>query len=185
MTSYSFLVCPFNIIQLSLGVSSLVACRTDIFDMHLPRLTTLFTYLIALASASPIAWPDDKLEEINVLRAKGVSEVSRLSQESSPFRWSSCIYMLSSDRHADLNAFQMLNPALILTHKQAEIAARNPRPLSSPSPTPLSKPVSFFGRSIMGTADISLEPLGGTAEHHQRHFRESVGRRGEEIESRL
>ena len=44
--------------------------------MHLPRLASLFTYLIALASASPIAWSDDKLEEINVLRAKGVSEVS-------------------------------------------------------------------------------------------------------------
>ena len=70
-------VCPFTIIQLSLGVSSLVAYSTDIFDMHLPRLTALCTYLITLASASPIAWPDDKLEEINALRAKGVSEVSR------------------------------------------------------------------------------------------------------------
>ena len=48
--------------------------------MHLPRLATLFTYLIALASTSPVAWPDDKLEEINAMRAKGISEVSRLSQ---------------------------------------------------------------------------------------------------------
>ena len=48
--------------------------------MHLPRLTTIVIYLITLTSASPIAWPDDKLEEINALRAKGVSEVSRLSQ---------------------------------------------------------------------------------------------------------
>ena len=179
-------MCPFNILQLSLGVSSLVACRTDIFDMHLPRLTALFAYLIALASASPIAWPDDKLEEINALRAKGVSEVSRLSQAFSPFRWLSSIYMLSLDRYAD---FWMLPKCLTifptLTHKQAEIAARNPRPLTSPSPTPLSKPVSFFGRSIVGTADISFEPLDGTGGHHQRHFRESVGRRGEEIESRL
>ena len=44
--------------------------------MYLPRLTTLIIYLIALASTSPIAWPDDKLEVINALRAKGVSEVS-------------------------------------------------------------------------------------------------------------
>ena len=61
--------------------------------MHLPRLTALLTYLIALASASPIAWPDDKLEEINALRAKGVSEVSRLSQVLSDGL--SSIYMLS------------------------------------------------------------------------------------------
>ena len=44
--------------------------------MYLPRLTTLIIYLVTLASTSPIAWPDDKLEEINALRAKGVSEVS-------------------------------------------------------------------------------------------------------------
>ena len=48
--------------------------------MHLPCLITLVVYLIALASASPIAWPDDKLEEINALRARGVSEVSRQNQ---------------------------------------------------------------------------------------------------------
>ena len=57
------------------------------FEMH--RLTVLFTYIIALAATSPIAWPDDKLEEINALRAKGVSEVSRLSQAFS--RSQSCI----------------------------------------------------------------------------------------------
>ena len=57
--------------------------------MHLPRLTTLIIYLITLASASPIAWPDDKLEEINALRAKGVSEVSQLSQAFSL----SCLYI--------------------------------------------------------------------------------------------
>ena len=63
--------------------------------MHLPRLTALFTYLIALASASPIAWPDDKLEEINALRAKGVSEVSRLVTSVQSFQMvSSSIYML-------------------------------------------------------------------------------------------
>ena len=77
---------PFNIIQLSLGLSSLVACYSDILDMHLPRLTIFFTYLIALASASPIAWPDDKLEEINALRAKGISEVSRLLKAFSSFQ---------------------------------------------------------------------------------------------------
>lgn len=43
--------------------------------MYLPGLNTLVIYLIAAASASPIAWPDDKLEEINALRARGVSEV--------------------------------------------------------------------------------------------------------------
>ena len=48
--------------------------------MHLPHLITLVIYLFALGSASPIAWPDDKLEEINALRARGVSEVSRFSQ---------------------------------------------------------------------------------------------------------
>lgn len=48
--------------------------------MHLPHLTTLVTYfLAALAWTSPIAWPDDKLEEINALRARGVSEVSSFS----------------------------------------------------------------------------------------------------------
>ena len=44
-------------------------------DMYLPRLITLVTYLVLSVSASPIAWPDEKLEEINALRAKGVSEV--------------------------------------------------------------------------------------------------------------
>ncbi|CAF9925600.1 hypothetical protein IMSHALPRED_006724 [Imshaugia aleurites] len=43
--------------------------------MHLPDLTTLVLYLLTLTSASPIAWPDDKLEEINALRARGVSEL--------------------------------------------------------------------------------------------------------------
>ena len=153
--------------------------------MHLPRLTTLFTYFITLASTSPVAWPDDKLEEINALRAKGISKVSRLPKAFSSIQRLSSIYILSSDRPTDSNAFQTLNPVPTLTRKQAEIAARNPRELTSLSPTPLLKPVSFFGRSIMKTADMSLEPFGGTAEHHQRHFRESVGRRGEEIESRL
>lgn len=113
--------------------------------MHLPRLTTLAIYLITLASASasPMAWPDDKLEEINALRARGVSET--------------------------------------------EIAARNARPLTAPSPAPLSEPVSFFGRSNMETADISLEAIDEPAKSHgkTRHFRESVGRRGEEIGRRL
>ena len=67
--------------------------------MHLSRLMTLFTYLIALASASPIAWPDDKLEEINALRAKGISEVSRLSKAFSPLQGLSSFYTLSSDRY--------------------------------------------------------------------------------------
>lgn len=48
--------------------------------MYLPSLITLLIYLSALASASPIAWPDDKLEEINALRARGISEVSTLSR---------------------------------------------------------------------------------------------------------
>ena len=49
--------------------------------MYLPALNSLVIYLnlIALASASPIAWPDDKLEEINALRARGVSEVRKFS----------------------------------------------------------------------------------------------------------
>ena len=78
--------------------------------MHLPRLTALLTYLIALASASPIAWPDDKLEEINALRAKGVSEVSRLPQAFSFFQLSSCFYMPSTNHHVDYNAFRNARP---------------------------------------------------------------------------
>ncbi|KAL9072338.1 MAG: hypothetical protein Q9161_003657 [Pseudevernia consocians] len=111
--------------------------------MHLPHPATLILYFIVLATASPIAWPDDKLEEINALRARGVPET--------------------------------------------EIAARNPRSLTSPSPPPLSGPVSFFGHSTTGTADIPLEALGATAKSPQRkvHFKESVGRRGEEIIGRL
>lgn len=121
----------------------MLACLTDLFGMHLPRVTTLVIYLIALASASPIAWPDDKLEEVNALRVRGVSE--------------------------------------------AEIAVRIPRPLTSPSPAPLSEPVSFFGRSTKRNADVSLGAGGETAKSHQRktHFRETVGRRGEEIGRRL
>ena len=46
--------------------------------MHLPRLISVVVCLITFASGSPIAWPDAKLEEINAMRARGVSEVSRL-----------------------------------------------------------------------------------------------------------
>lgn len=51
--------------------------------LPLPFFPTLILYLnfIAVISASPIAWPDAKLEEINALRARGVSEVSEYEIE--------------------------------------------------------------------------------------------------------
>ena len=158
--------------------------------MHLLRLSTFFTYLIVLASASPMAWPDDKLEEINALRAKGVSEVSRsfASVHSIPLLFPSFFCKTVFINPSGLDPpFKLTNhPLLTLIHPlQAEIAARNPQPLTS---APLSKSISFFGRSIMGTADIpSSAPLGGTARvaRKERSFRASVGRRGEEIARRL
>lgn len=86
--------------------------------MHLPRVTTLVIYLIALASASPIAWPDDKLEEVNALRVRGVSEVSRLSHA---LNFSPCLYSfckLSSPRQADSIAFHFIDLVPILTHRR-------------------------------------------------------------------
>ena len=79
LTSILFIF-PTSITQLSWRSHFILACQTDLFGMHLPHPATLILYFIVLATASPIAWPDDKLEEINALRARGVPEVSRLSQ---------------------------------------------------------------------------------------------------------
>jgi len=49
--------------------------------MHIPPATQLLavlSLLLAEGTASPIAWPEEKLEAINVLRARGASEVRRL-----------------------------------------------------------------------------------------------------------
>lgn len=49
--------------------------------MHLAGATQLLAavaFFAKIVSASPIAWPDDKLEAINVLRARGASEVSTI-----------------------------------------------------------------------------------------------------------
>ncbi|KAM0804211.1 hypothetical protein BDR22DRAFT_885991 [Usnea florida] len=100
------------------------------------NLPTLIISLAALATATPLPWPDAKLEEINALRARGVSE--------------------------------------------ADIASRHPQPLTSPPRAPLSSTISFFGRSsTMGKADVRDES--GASDGRKGHFRESVGRRGEEI----
>lgn len=78
--AFILFIFPTTITQLSLRSHFNLACQIDLFGMHLPHLSTLVIYLFALASSSPIAWPDDKLEQINALRARGVSEVSRESQ---------------------------------------------------------------------------------------------------------
>lgn len=46
--------------------------------MHLPsvvRLMMALSLLVTGAITSPIPWPEEKLEAINALRAKGASEV--------------------------------------------------------------------------------------------------------------
>ncbi len=42
---------------------------------HAVQLLVLGILSVGFASGSPIAWPEDKLEAINALRARGASEV--------------------------------------------------------------------------------------------------------------
>lgn len=50
-------------------------------QIHFSTVTftyTMLTILLGTATTSPIPWPEEKLEEINALRAEGVSEVVML-----------------------------------------------------------------------------------------------------------